>query len=167
MRTIPRTFFIATFACLSVVAIGCSDKKISKVYGVVTYKNSPVKGGNMIISNDTGGSYSCTIQENGDYSVTDVPNGTYSVTIETETLNPDKKAPKSTVERSDERAKMNKQYMDAMGKGGGDGGTGAASREDLLKRYTKIPSKYTSKSTSNLQVEVSGGETKKNFELAD
>ena len=175
MNTTLRSITASIFVCCLALASGCSGSARAKVSGVVTYKNAPLKGGNMTLSSDSGGSYSCIIQPDGTYSVTDVATGTYNVTIETESLNPDKKAPKSAVaEKGSQRESEHNKYMEAMGQGSGqnksgagDSGTGGASKEDLAKLFTKIPTKYASKTTSGLQIEVGSGATVKEFPLAD
>lgn len=69
--------------------------------------------------------------------------------------------------------KMNQDYENQMKKGG-EGGSlaaggsfGPASKEELMKRYTKIPTKFNDKTTSGLTVEVGQGKVKKDFPLAD
>lgn len=160
------------FVGILTLASGCGDAKLSrsKVSGVVTYKSAPVKGGNMTMSNDIGGTYTTSIQEDGTYSFGDVPTGNYSVTIETDSLNPDKKAPKGAAgDKGGQREKMQSDYMKAMGKGpGADGEAGTGpSKEELVKRYTKIPTKYATKALSGLQVDVVLGTTLKDFVLSD
>ena len=174
MNTTFRTIITSALCCSLALIIGCSGASKSKVTGVVSYKNAPIKGGNLIMSSESGGSYSAIIQPDGTYSISDVATGTYTVTIETESLNPDKKAPKSAAgDKADQRNKMQDEYMKAMGKGGGENKSGAgdvgsgASKEDLAKIYTKIPTKYGSKATSGIQVDVGSGATVKDIPLAD
>jgi hypothetical protein len=58
--------------------------------------------------------------------------------------------------------------MKAEGKGGGEaGGFGPAPREELLKRYTKIPPKYAHKETSGFSLQLEAGKHVKDFELTD
>ncbi len=172
MNAILRFSAGCLFVGILTLASGCGEGKLSrsKISGVVTYKSAPVKGGNMTLSNDIGGTYTTSIQEDGTYSISDVPTGNYSVTIETDSLNPEKKAAKgATGDKGGAREKMQSDYMKAMGKGsGGSGepGTGP-SKEELAKRYTKIPAKYSNKALAGLQVDVVLGVTLKDFVLVD
>ena len=174
MNTTFRTVIASALCCSLALILGCSAGSKAKVSGVVTSKNAPIKGGNLTMSSESGGSYSAIIQPDGTYSISDVAAGNYTVTIETETLNPNKPAPKSTAgDKGGEREKMQDEYMKAMGKGGGENKSGAgdsgtgASKEDLAKIYTKIPTKYASKVTSGIQVDVGSGATVKDIPLAD
>ncbi len=167
------------------LAVGCgpSDNK-SKVSGTITYKGEGLKAGNIYLTSDAGGSYSSPIQPDGSYTITDVPQGNYIAIVETETINPDKKtggggamggkavgAPQLGAGSKGEA--LNKEYANAMkGKGGGGdnngaGGFGAPPIEELRKRYVKIPAKYGSKITSDIVVEVTSNQVKKDIPLTD
>ena len=98
------------------------------------------------------------------------------MTVDTESVNPDRKTPTYGSPKmgpgAGTAAKMekNKNEYESMMKKGGEAGSpdfGPASKEELLKRYTKIPAKYTDKKTSGLTVEVGQGKIKKDFVLAD
>ena len=180
MNKICRTAVTVTIFSLLLIALGCSSDKKSKVTGSVTYKNAPVPGGNLTFSNDSGGSFSSPIQQDGTYLITDMPAGTYTVTIETETVNPDRAAPAygTGKEKAAPAAKLagkmekaSNEYAEKMGKGGGGGGGdnsfGAAPREELLKRYAKIPVKYADKRISGLTAEVGTGSVKIDFTLSE
>ena len=173
---------------LAVIGCGPSDNK-SKVSGTITYKGEGLKAGNIYLTSDAGGSYSSPIQPDGTYTITDVPIGNYIAIIETETINPDRPtgaapggkamgAPQ--VGPGSKGEALNKEYAEKMGKmggGGGDGGGGggggggvgfgAAPIEELRKRYVKIPTKYGSKVTSGIVVEVTGSVIKKDIPLTD
>lgn len=181
MKTAQRAIAASLFTGLLVLAAGCGGDKKSHLSGVVTYNNAPVTGGNITLASDAGGTYSCPIQMDGNYLITDILPGTYSVTVETETVNPDRKTPPYGGQKmgpgagtASKMEKMNKDYENQMKKGGetgslaaGGNSFGPASREELLKRYTKIPTKFTDKKTSGLSVEVGQGKIKKDFALAD
>ena len=180
MNKICRTSVTVTIFSLLLIALGCSSDKKSKVTGSVTYKNAPVPGGNLTFSSDSGGSYSSPIQQDGTYLITDIPAGTYTVTIETETVNPDraapaygtgkeKAAPSGAKQLAGKMEKASNEYAEKMGKGGGGGDDsfGPAPREELLKRYTKIPIKYADKRISGLTAEVGTGSAKIDFPLSD
>ncbi len=182
MKMAQRAIAATLFTGLLILAAGCgSGDKKSHLAGVITYKNAPVTGGNINLSNDAGGSYSCPIQIDGNYSITDIPPGTYAVTVETETVNPDRKtATYGNGQKAGPGAatagkmeKMNNEYEKMMSKGGetgslaAGGSFGPASKEELMKRYTKLPTKYADKRTSGLTAEVVQGKVKKDFALAD
>lgn len=162
------------FVGLLIFATGCSGDKKSKLSGTITYKNEPVKAGMIYLTNDAGAGYSSPIQSDGAYVVTDIPPGSYSVTVETESINPDAKGSSPAAAKGGnyaggmvgKNAKMQDEYAQQMGKGGGAPG-GGPSREELLKRYTKLPAKYAVKTTSDLKVEVQSGATLKDFPLTD
>lgn len=188
MKLIQRALIASIFVSLLVFAAGCgSGDKKSKVTGIITYKNEPVKGGNIYLTNDAGGSFSSPITMEGAYTITDIVPGTYSVTVDTESVNPDRKSTAAAAGRNPnapnaaginapggKASELNKEYSDRMGKSapaandaGSGGGFGAPSKEELLKRYTKIPGKYGSKLTSGLTFDVGNGTTTKDFPLAD
>jgi len=173
-----RFTFAPVLAALLMLPAGCGGGTKSKVSGVITYKNAPVPGGMIFFSSESGGGFSSPIQMDGTYSITDIPPGTYSVVIETDSVNPDKKAPDakgSNTGTASKTEQMSKQYAEKMGKGGGaadagaggGGGFGAAPVEELRKRYMKIPPKYVSKLTSGLTIEVGTGTVTKDFPLTD
>lgn len=186
MKLVQRALIASIFSALLVFAAGCgSGDKKSKVSGIITYKNEPVKGGNIYLTNDAGGSFSSPIEMSGAFLITDIVPGNYSVTIDTESVNPDRNANSAAPVRTNPNAPtalaatgkkeaLSKEYNKAMGKndssgsdGGSNGGFSAPSKEDLLKRYTKIPGKYGSKVTSGLTLEVGNGTTTKDFPLVD
>ena len=172
MLKVQRILASFVLVGLLVLAAGCGDgDKRSRASGVVSYKNEPLKGGNIGFSNDIGGTYKGFIQPDGTYTITDIPNGTYAVTIETETLNPEKKGPPQGPpgDKNNMQAKMQAEYLAKMGQNPGGGATAGPSKEDLAKVFTKIPSKYATKSTSGLQIEIgaTGALTKKDFPLVD
>lgn len=175
MKLSPKLCSTALLAIGVVVAAGCSgEAKRSKVSGVVSYKGTPLKGGTLTFTSDSSGTYNCQIHEGGAYSITDLPLGTYGVVIDTEFLNPEKRAAtmsKAAAGQQGERARINKQYMEAMGRSGGSTDAAKtvdpATKEEMAKIYTKIPAKYLSKVTSGQQLDVSGTNTVKNFELTD
>lgn len=177
----------ALFAALLLAIIGCGNNPTpAKVKGTVTYKGQPLPGGTMTFAFDTGGGYSTAIQSDGAYSAVDLPLGNVVVSIETESFNPDKS---NTPSYGDPKSKnsggkkvgsgtkvppggedgMRKMRMEQEGvaPGGGKGGFGPASPEDLAKLYVKIPTKYNNKLTSGLRMEIVRGLNEKNFELTD
>jgi hypothetical protein len=179
---------LAVGLAIVVALSGCggSGSATSRITGKVIYKGTPLPGGNVVLTSSggggDGGGYPSPIQMDGTYLITNIPPGVYDVTVETDTVNPDRgkdtkgkakvepgAAPKGVSD------KVNSEYAAAMAKfggggggggGGGEaGGFGAAPREELLKRYTKIPEKYANKKTSNLRIEVDSGKNNKDITL--
>jgi hypothetical protein len=187
---------IGLFTSLTLVFVfGCGrqSQTPARVKGVVTLNGQPVKGGNVTFHSADLGSYRATLSETGTYELIDLPAGSMKVTIETEFLNPKKKAP---------------DYGTAMKKGGGGGPPGgdmrrmmeaaggggpprppdpkAAERMDaqrraadagagmrppteaeMAARYTPIPAGYTKVETTPLSVELQAGNNTFNFDLKD
>lgn len=161
---------VLIFLVAFVVLLGCGQKRNpnapANVTGKVTYKGSPVKGGNLTFHPSGGGVYSFTIRPDGTYSATDMPDGEMAVTINTESLNP---------------AKKEKQRVYGEGKGG-DGKPLPVPSPDFIKsklqkpppdqpvtqpEYVKIPAKYADKTKSGLTVTLSSGNQRRNFNLTD
>jgi hypothetical protein len=167
---IKYTRLALMFLAVFVVVLGCGQKRNpnapANVSGKVTYKGSPVKGGNVTFYPANGGVYAFTIRPNGTYSATDMPDGEMAVTINTESLNP---------------AKKEKAQVYGEGKGG-DGKPLAVPSPDFIKsklqnpppdqkvaepEYVKIPQKYADKTKSDLKVTLSSGSQRRNFDLKD
>jgi hypothetical protein len=130
-----------------------------KVSGVVRYKGEALKAGNIIFhTTDDKGRYQSSLGTDGKYEMVDVPTGTFEVTVETESLNPNKKVP---------------VYGGGRGGKGGKGGSeqarmmGAPDPKLLAERFTAIPFKYADRKTSGLTATVSQGSQTINFDLTD
>src|SRR3954471_22605789 len=71
---------------------GCGEST-ADVSGKVTYQTKPLKGGNITFISQSGKqSISTTINEDGSYKASKVPSGEVKICVETETLNPGKRA---------------------------------------------------------------------------
>ncbi len=143
--------------CFGAGALGCSKANPNapaKVSGTLTYKGQPIKAGTLAFHTPEGVSYSGQISPDGTYSGTDLPTGELIVTVETEHLNPSKKAGGAEMER---RMKM-------MGQQKPPAGMPTSTPEEY---YIKIPSKYANPKTSPLTVTLSPGRQVKNLELTD
>jgi hypothetical protein len=121
----------------------------------VTYKESPVTAGILMIYVTDAGSYTGAINPDGTFLVTDLPPGDAVVTVETESMNPNRKTP---------------QYGDK--KGGGDKGGMMSPVPESAQTggkgaYVKIPAKYADKTKSGLTVTLAKGKNQKDFELTD
>jgi hypothetical protein len=153
-----RIRFGLLFAIVLVIPLGCHRSQTpAKVYGTVTYKGQHVTAGNVTFHSEDKGSYNGTLNEQGHYEIVDLPTGPMTVTVETEFLNPKKKAPayggKKGQESVDERRKA------------GFGPPNAG--KDDSSRYVKIPPKYSDPHSSDLKVTIESGRHEHNFDLKD
>jgi len=139
---------------------GCAKKgqAPAKVSGVVEYKNKPVPGGNIIFHSDMG-NYRSSLSPDGTYEIVDLPVGEMVVTVETDSANPEKKAPAY----SPQADKMYAERMAAERKAGSPVGPGGPPPV----QYVKIPAKYSNAKTSTLTATLAAGRQVKNFTLTD
>jgi hypothetical protein len=129
-----------------------------KVSGVVTYKGEILKSGNVTFhvgEQKTG--YNAAIDTDGKYQAFDLPTGTHVVTIETESLNPDRKVPTYGARQGKGKGGMSEQA--AM--------MGAPDPKMLAERFRAIPKKYADPKTSGLSVTIKQGVQTVNFDLVD
>lgn len=156
-----RTLRLGLFAALALVlAAGCrTSPNPAKVSGKVTYKGQPVKGGDIVFHSDQG-TYRGTLGQDGSYEIVDLPVGEMKVTVDTEFLNPDKKATTYGGGRGD---KMTNERLAAERAAG----RGPASRDEQLARYTKIPPKYSNVASTDLKTTLEKGKQTRDFELKD
>jgi len=141
--------------CLCLVA-GCSSGNKAapaRVTGKVTYDGKPITAGVMNFYTADGVPYSGLINSNGTYTATDLPTGEMVVTVETESMNPNKKAPEGA--EAKKRMGMMQQAP--------PGGAPAPTHRD----YLKIPAKYADKKTSPLKATLAAGNQSKDFDLTD
>jgi hypothetical protein len=144
------------------LSAGCSanSNAPAKVAGKVTYNGNPLPAGTITFYSEDKGDYSSALMEDGSYTISDLPAGNLMVTVETESYNPKKKGPAYGGSKG---AAIDKEYAEAMSKGGGqEGGHG-----DATKNYVKIPAKYGGKDSSGLTVTLKAGKQMKDFELKD
>lgn len=125
------------------------------ITGKVTYKGTPLTGGNMLFYGEAG-AYPAAIGTDGTYVGREFPIGEMTITIETETLNPDRKTAKPYPGKG--KAKTDKVEMFRPPP---EGSTPAANT------YVKIPAKYADKTKSGLTVNLVRGNQTKDFELTD
>jgi hypothetical protein len=154
MRMLRHALF--PLLCLALIA-GCSGNTVqapAKVSGQVTYKGAALPAGTIHFHSEDKGIYRSPLAQDGTFEVVDIPKGTMVVTVETESVNPAKKAP---------------DY------GGGKGAADYAKRiaaegiqaKQSTAQYVKIPKKYASAKTSPLTVTVEAGRQTKQFDLTD
>jgi len=136
----------------------------------VTYNGNPVSGGFVIFHESNGNKVSLPIFANGTYAG-DLKEGTFTVTVDTESLNPNKKA--------DNRAPGGAGGAYGPAGGGNSGAGGYASKYKSQQgsptpenagpkpEYVKIPAKYADPSSSGLSVTAKRGKTEYNIPLTD
>jgi hypothetical protein len=156
-----RHLLLGLTTALSLVLIsGCSRSNPSapsNISGTVTYKGSPVSGGSITFKSPDLGFYSSALGEDGSYQIIDMPTGPMVVTVETESINPNRKK----IEYGG--GKGDKQYAERMmmeKKMGAPIGQGNA-------KYVKIPAKYNDANTSPLNITIERGSQSKTFDLTD
>lgn len=154
-----RLEFLVVLVLVGLAGCG-SSKSRAKVSGTVTYRDQPVKAGNVTFHSEDKGSYNTTLSEQGTYEIADVPPGDMIVTIETASMNPDMKVP---TYGGDRVAKVTEDRMAAERKGG----FGPPPKEVLAARYVKIPDKYAGTNTTDLKIKVTGGSQTQDFPLKD
>jgi hypothetical protein len=141
---------LSLLAVVLVLGCGGNPNAATSVSGKVSYKDAPVTGGTMHFKHADGGMLTTTINSDGTYQLSGIPPGKYLVTIETESLNPEKKA----------------QY------GGGRGKMREGPRPQIASSaptgtYVKIPAKYASEQNSGLDISLDKGKQTKDFPLTD
>lgn len=88
-----RTLAVLSLAVGLLPLLGCGGSSTpAAVQGKVTLDGAPVTGGSISFHSATG-DYTGPIAADGTYSIGDIPAGEMTVTVETESINPDKKAP--------------------------------------------------------------------------
>jgi len=166
------------------LVVGCSggNKNSASISGKVTYKGQPVPGGNVVFLSEDA-TFNAALSKDGSYEVTNVPPGNMKVIIDTEVVNPAKNDPSkygakmkgAGGQAAAKMAKMSEERWKAEGKGSSGGGDsseggglfGPPPKEELMKMYMKIPSKYSHPSTSGLTVNLEAGKQTKDFDLTD
>jgi len=160
--TLPRSLSVILFSAFA-ASLGCSSggnpNAPARVSGKITYNNQPIKAGSIQFHTADGVAYPATISPDGTYSATDIPTGEMVVTVDTESLNPAKNAPKKS-SQTDMRMKQ-MQEMEQRRPPGADAGG------DPTANYIKLPSKYASAKTSPLKVTLSAGKQSKDITLTD
>jgi len=147
--------FVALGALLA-LACGCGSTNPNApatISGRVTYKGTPLPGGSIMF-HGSAGTYPASIGANGEYTGREFPVGEMTVTVETETLNPDRKAAKPYPGGGkDKSAKMFSKPPEVTAV--------------TTATYLKIPAKYGDKNKSDLKVTLTAGKQSKDFELTD
>jgi len=151
------------------LAAGCEPSKGS-LAGTVTLDGQPLKGGNVIFINKSGGSGATVeIGEDGKYSAPTLSAGDYVVTVATEYLNTSANSGGKVLGRPSMPSGM---PMPSPGKGAVTGmpkenkdakkfdlpeGYNPTMPGDNAKKYVKIPAKYANEAESGLTYKFTGG----------
>lgn len=154
---------------IGLLFLGCSKynpNAAAEVSGKITYNGTPVTGGTIMFQpagagdKSPGGAYPGTIMKDGSYRIAELPAGELIVTIETESLNPDKKSQGPYAPTKDKAvgraAPANSPIPGNAPKGPGEAGV-----------YVKIPEKYKSPSTTPEKRTLKNGKNEENFDLKD
>jgi|SRR5262245_30085030 len=170
-----RLLLALPLVCGLLLLAGCkrgNPHAPARVTGKVTYKSAPVPGGTITFHAPDGTQYPTNIGPDGSYGV-ELPAGDLLVSVETESLNPDRKIPTYDEKTSGSAGPMAKMYGKKSG-GGGSGknkamGSPAPEGASMSSsdRYVKIPPRYSDKQKSGLNVLLSKGDQKKDFDLTD
>lgn len=164
-----KSCFFLTLPFLLVLALGCSSSRTPcSVHGKLSYKGQPLGGGSIIFlpaKEDAGGGYQFNINPDGTYEGGSMPAQEYIVTIDTESA---KGSNTSTDYNPGGRGGQGKDkagrnaYMEQMKKN-----APAGAGQSQQPTYVKIPEKYNDKAKSGLQVKLTNGKNKKDFDLTD
>jgi hypothetical protein len=149
------------FVLLLGLTAGCVHKNPSApgtVSGKVTSGGKVVPAGNIAFHHPDKGTYRSTLDSDGTYAITDLPTGELVVTVETESVNPGKKAP---TYGGDKGSKMYQERLAAEQK------KGMAAARTPPQTYVKIPAKYANSKTSPLKATIVAGRQVKEFDLTD
>jgi hypothetical protein len=147
---------------LAFFVVGCDsggNKQFpAKVTGKITYNGNAVKGGTVaFLPAGASAPLKFSIGADGSYNAPDLPEGPMTVTVETESLNPEKK---------------HETYGGRGGKGppGGKGPSSylpAGAVTAATDHYVKIPAKYADPSTSGLSTTLKKGAQTFDIKLTD
>jgi hypothetical protein len=160
----------AFFFLAALTLLGCKSENPNspaRVSGRVTYNGNPVTGGTLTFHSADGGKIPAAIGADGTYSAFDIPDGDMVVTVETETINPERKQPEYRGAPSGAAKMYGKkgagmgvvakgQQMGPMPEGTAPVGT-----------YVKIPAKYNDPAKSDLKCTLKKGDQKQDFNLTD
>ena len=157
VRILLGTFFLAAIglgACISLVGCAKNPHAPASISGKISINGQPIKGGTMQFHTKQGTAYDASINNDGTYSATDIPEGELIITVETESISPQKKAPKGA-----EATKRSKAGIVQPPP------AGMAGPPDLSTLYVKVPDDYAKPNTSPLSVTVKSGRQVHNVEL--
>lgn len=150
---LARRWLIRLVPVLGLVATGCGSSTAT-YSGKVSYKDSPVKGGNVTFVSEEGKfPVSSPIAEDGSYTVANVPVGKVKICVETESFNMSGRAIPPSYKPPDE-ANAPKGYR-------------PPDLSARAQRYVAIPKHYAEAESTPLSITVSGGSHKYDIKLQD
>jgi hypothetical protein len=162
----------ALFLVCGLLLVGCKKTNPyapARLSGKVTYGGALVTAGTIVFHTSDGGSIPAMIGSDGSYGA-ELPVGEVVVTIETESVNPNRKVPVY-----DAKSAGSGGFGKLYGKPSGGSGPGRKKSEDSTPQgattnselYVKIPARYADKAKSGLTLTLTAGNQKKDFELTD
>lgn len=150
---------LAGLLLLPLLALGCSSGNTlapAKISGSVSYKGKPVTGGTVQFVDATGVAYPAVIADDGTYAVNDVPEGELIVTVETESVNPERK---EAAQGKDYNRRMNIAQQPPPS------GSRVPNAQEQKAKYVKIPGSYANPKTTPLTYTANRGRQVYNIEL--
>src|SRR5262245_40014712 len=170
----PARLMSAAALLAAVVLVGCqggNPNAPARVTGKVTYNGAPLTGGSITFHFKEGGSASAAIAADGTYSAIDISAGEAVVTVETESVNPDKK---KVEYRSTGGAGGGMYGKKSSGGGGASGGGKGAAMSPAPEGtpssqtvYVKIPKRYSEVANSGLSATLKRGRQTHDVPLTD
>jgi len=160
--SILRRCLILPLASALVAAVGCGGSS-GTLKGTVSYKNKPLKGGNILLLPVGGGtSFSGSIENDGTYKIENVKAGKYKVCVETDSLKastqqssmamgPGGRPPVAKAEKNEPPPGA------AVPEGYKMSGPPAQRAKENLARYVQIPPGYADPEQTTLTLEFKGG----------
>jgi len=150
-------FSVCLFVGAGALLVGCSSNK-GTLHGKVIYKSAPVTGGAISFCDDKGNTIAGgTITPEGTYSVLEVPKGKWKVTVNTESTK--NKAPQPTKEQI--------AVAKAAAKKSGTEFKMPEGTQVASGKYVPIPRRYLQASTSDVMIEVKGGDQEADITLKE
>jgi hypothetical protein len=171
------------FILLFGLVLGCGSSKAApaQVSGKVSYNGQPVPGGTVVFYSSAG-VYSAAINTDGTYTAADLPEGEMVVTVDTESLNPDRKTaaytPSAIKARAEAGSKSKYSGSSVPAAKSAPAASGAKDQKPNTSpvpeganvdpvTYVKIPRNYADKTKSPLKVVLKSGSQEQNLELKD
>jgi hypothetical protein len=148
---------------VTILAAGCKGKSApASITGKVTFKDAPVPGGTVTFrsADGEGPNYKGVIGADGTYTVTDVPVGEMTVTVETESVNTNKKMPTYGGNRGGGVGNPEGEKAGSVSPKPKDAPTSSGA-------YVAIPPKYSLPTQSGLKFTVENGKNTYNIPLAE
>jgi hypothetical protein len=167
---LPARLAGASLLLAALLLVGCkptNPNAPARVTGRVTYNGNPVTGGTIHFHSADGASIPIGIGPDGTYRAFDIPDGDMVVTVETESINPEKKPQEYRGANASGPKYGPKAVVMPKGKGNSGGPKPEESGASAETTYMKIPAKYADKATSGLTVTLKKGDQTHDIKLTD